>query len=45
MFEDVVHVSDGLLEAETLNSESSVVSVLEVGAEVSNLALGSYNKR
>lgn len=43
MFEHVVHVSDGFLEAETLNSESGVVSVLEVGTEVSNLALGSYN--
>jgi hypothetical protein len=44
VLEDVVHVSDRLLEAETLNSESSVVSVLEVGAEVSDLGFGSYSR-
>lgn len=42
VLEDILQVSNGALDAQSLDGTSNFVSVLEVSSEVSNLALGGY---
>jgi hypothetical protein len=45
VLENVLQVSDGLLQVPALHGAGNFVSVLEVGSEVSNLALGGCKKK
>jgi len=44
VFQNVVHVGDGLVEVHTFNGASYVISVLVVGTQVTNSALCRYQK-